>query len=291
MVKLRNFVLLCAMLGGQWLTMDAVVRFTQNGLEYSKDNGSTVKKVSLEKVDPTLRDVVIPEAVYYDGKRLEVTYIESKAFKGNTTITSVTVPNTVVNILPNSFSGCTSLQRAIIGAQRVRESAFAGCSSLKEVEITNNASVWKGAVPQGVRVIGRHYEVEPFTQVRVSQLKDYIDLNRSNINLTGKPIVMFSTGVAGCIPAHLEQIELPMYLAKTGVKNAVTLEINIGEMTDSEKNWMKDFCARTNTSEKSVPCTWVILPDGRMYGVCGFSKSEWQTDGYKELKKWLYYCQ
>lgn len=59
----------------------------------------------------TNTDLVFPEN--YNGK--PVTLIGSDAFKDNTTITSIVIPDSYTSIGMNAFRGCTALESAVIG--------------------------------------------------------------------------------------------------------------------------------------------------------------------------------
>lgn len=59
----------------------------------------------------TNTDLVFPDN--YNGK--PVTLISSDAFKDNTTITSIVIPDNYTSIGMNAFRGCTALESAIIG--------------------------------------------------------------------------------------------------------------------------------------------------------------------------------
>ena len=59
--------------------------------------------------DPTEKDVVIPESVMIDGETHPVTVIGDEAFKDNTSLTLVCIPETIVEIGEDAFSGCSGL--------------------------------------------------------------------------------------------------------------------------------------------------------------------------------------
>lgn len=85
------------------------------------------------------RHIVIP-SVYLDRK---VTRIFSCAFKNQTSIISVTIPEGVFSIGRFAFSGCTSLTQVNIpeGMLRIQEGAFAKCTSLVSVCIPKTVTV------------------------------------------------------------------------------------------------------------------------------------------------------
>lgn len=86
----------------------------------------------------TATDVVIPSKI--DG--VTVTKIGQYAFKNNETITSVKIPNTVTEIQPGAFSGCTSLEKVILPYSLINLGAYAfwGCSSLVSIEIPDSVN-------------------------------------------------------------------------------------------------------------------------------------------------------
>ena len=59
-------------------------------------------------------DMVVPETEIINGETLRVRYIGSEAFYGCVNLTSVTLPNTIVNIGYHSFADCHLLPSAIV---------------------------------------------------------------------------------------------------------------------------------------------------------------------------------
>jgi len=107
-------------------------------------------------------NVAIPASVIYEGRTYSVTSISSESFNGCYEVTSVTIPNTVINIdglafwgckaltsisIPNSviniggsaFSYCTGLTSVVIGSgvTSIGKWLFSNCSSLPTIELPN----------------------------------------------------------------------------------------------------------------------------------------------------------
>lgn len=80
--------------------------------------------------------IVIPST--YEGK--PVTSIEASAFAGNSSITSVVIPNSVTSIGQNAFWLCSGLESVKIGnhVTSIGAQAFYGCDLLKKLTLGNN---------------------------------------------------------------------------------------------------------------------------------------------------------
>ena len=72
-------------------------------------------------------DVEIASTVVINGQPYQVTGIADEAFKGNTTITSVTIPEGITTIGASAFDGCSNMMTVIIGKDvaTIGEKAFA----------------------------------------------------------------------------------------------------------------------------------------------------------------------
>lgn len=92
------------------------------------------------------RDVTIPDEVTYKSNTYIVVGIGSKAFDGNTTLQSVTIPYGVTYIDWDAFCGCTGLTSVSISetVKIIEGYAFLGCTGLTSFTI-----------PEGVEEIGQ----------------------------------------------------------------------------------------------------------------------------------------
>ena len=87
--------------------------------------------------------------LYYLGNATELTLpgdykggnytIGANVFKGNTTITSVTIPNSVTSIDDDAFAGCTNVEKLYLDCAEVGD-WFCGVSAMKEVTIGNGVT-------------------------------------------------------------------------------------------------------------------------------------------------------
>ena len=87
-------------------------------------------------------NIVIPEEITYENKTLKVTSIGKDAFYHRSSMTSVTIPNSVTSIGSKAFSGCSKLTSITIpnSVTILGISAFEGCSGLTSVTIPNSVT-------------------------------------------------------------------------------------------------------------------------------------------------------
>ena len=96
-------------------------------------NGSADKTSAAIEIPATVKDA--------NGVEYKVTKIADGAFKGNTTVTTVTIGENVTEIGKNAFLGCTSLKTLKIDSNKITkigESAFKGDKALKSVDLSKS---------------------------------------------------------------------------------------------------------------------------------------------------------
>ena len=99
------------------------------------DYGIKDGAVFIKKYTGTAVNVVIPEKI----EDLPVKTISMNAFMASN-IESVTVPDSVTNIMMEAFQGCKSLKKAMLGngVVEIGARAFRGCSALEEIKLSEN---------------------------------------------------------------------------------------------------------------------------------------------------------
>lgn len=106
------------------------------GLSYNLSHDGTYYTVS--KGTSTDENIIIPNS--YKG--IPVTGIESHAFFFCTSLTSITIPNSVTSIGYGAFKGCTSLTSITIpdSVTSIGDVAFSGCTNLANITIPDSVT-------------------------------------------------------------------------------------------------------------------------------------------------------
>ena len=139
------FLSLAVLLSLPMLAAVAVVEVKIDGINYQL---YSVTKTAIISHGEYSGKIVIPESVECDGKTYHVTTIGVKAFEWCSGLTSVTIPNSVVDIREEAFHGCTGLTSVTIpiSVESIGWGAFWGCSGLTSVTIPNSVkSIGMGA--------------------------------------------------------------------------------------------------------------------------------------------------
>ncbi len=122
------------------------VELWQNDVKYTLFFGAGTAEVNDASED--INNIVIPEKITFNGKDYPVTRIEERAFRGCSSLISITIPNSVTSIGNSAFYGCYNLVSIIIPSSvtSIEEDAFYLCSSLTSVTIPNSVtSIGAGA--------------------------------------------------------------------------------------------------------------------------------------------------
>ena len=235
-----------------------------DGLQYSyhTDNTATVSGYT-----GAATELVIPAEVTHEGKTYKVTAIGGYAFQGNSTLTSITIPEGVTTIEYSAFSGCTSLTKVTIpeGVTTIGGHAFHDCTSLTSITIPEGVteiayyafagctSLTNVTIPEGVTYI-RNLAFSGCTSLKSVSLpasltvcdQAFYGLNLTKVTFaTPQPPDFIWISPEGSLPAFwgatIEQIQLPegadeqkwrVALEGAQLNNAVDeIQIIIGEAT------------------------------------------------------------
>ncbi len=173
MRKVIGGVIVCAVL----LVLSAsVVSAAKSGkYTYTTSGG----KATISGVDTSISgEVVIPSTL----GGCPVTAIGNEAFFMCSSITSITIPDTVTSIGNSAFYNCSALTKIEIptGVKIVKESAFAECKKLKDINISESntyISFTDGILYSGTTAIfcsDAYYATNNITEVRIKDGTDKI---------------------------------------------------------------------------------------------------------------------
>ena len=132
-------------------------------------------------------NVVIPDTVSYNGTTYNVTEFRIVGtygtFENCSSLTSITIPNSITSIGYSAFSGCSSLTSVTIpnSATSIEDYAFSGCSSLTSVTIPNSVTSIEDNAFNGCSSLTSVTIPNSFTSIGGSAFKDCNNLTAITI--------------------------------------------------------------------------------------------------------------
>lgn len=93
-----------------------------------------------------MENFVIPTTYVKNSNIYSVVKIGRNAFKDNTKLKSIVIPNGIQEIDEGAFSGCTKLETIIIpsSVKKIGNGVFKGCTNLKNIELSNGIEQIEG---------------------------------------------------------------------------------------------------------------------------------------------------
>ena len=108
-----------------------------DGIYYNLNGDEAIVTTSNNVTKVYSGDIVIPQKITYKDKTYEVKSIGELAFKHNSNLTSITMPEGIISIGPQAFSGCKNLKSIFIpsSVSIIGDDIFAGCSVLNSIRV------------------------------------------------------------------------------------------------------------------------------------------------------------
>lgn len=109
-----------------------------DGVSYMSTSNNTVVVVSI--ADTT--DVIIPDTIVVDEVKYLVNEISATAFSACPNVTTVTIPNSVIEVKANTFENCKNLTNVLLPntLTTIGDAAFKGCESMTSITIPNSVT-------------------------------------------------------------------------------------------------------------------------------------------------------
>lgn len=145
-----------------------------SGLQITFDANAAAKNadkvVIVDGVLTGVKDGETVKGVVDLREKTEITRIGTEAFKGNTGITYVMLPNTVVSLEKGAFQDCSALKGISIPSrlQSVGELSMAGCTALTQVALPNSVqNIGNSAFKGDSRLFMVHMRSADFSKLTV----------------------------------------------------------------------------------------------------------------------------
>lgn len=104
---------------------------------YDRSNPIHLNESNSAKITTYVGNVVVPEVFSVDGKSYTVTAVDEMAFANNTSLTSLSLPNTIMVLGKGAFANCSAMTSVNIPSliERIPSSCFAQCKKMSKMEI------------------------------------------------------------------------------------------------------------------------------------------------------------
>lgn len=204
--------------------------FTSGGLKYTTLTGSNVALAGFASGGATA-SVTVPGNVTYEGTTYTVAEVGADAFKNNTTLQQMVLPEGLTKLGANSFLGASKLNSLALPTtlQEIGDNAFESTSSLKTLEL-----------PQGLTKLGaRAFRYAGVTSIVIpgTVTKMGTDIFFGNTSLVyikyGEGIKTIPMSFRGSValeeidlPSTLQSVEYFAFAASSKIKQVTCRAIN-----------------------------------------------------------------
>lgn len=129
---------------------ESKMHFANNGdgtamVTYDRSNSIHLNENNQSKITTYVGNVTVPESFTVDGKTYAVTGVDEMAFANNTSLTKLSLPETIKSFGQGAFTNCTALTTVNIPSQVtvIPSACFAQCKKVAKFEL-----------PAGVKTVG-----------------------------------------------------------------------------------------------------------------------------------------
>ncbi len=129
---------------------ESKMHFANNGdgtamVTYDRSNSIHLNENNQSKITTYVGSVTVPESITADGKTYTVTGVDEMAFANNTSLTSLSLPETIKSFGQGAFTNCTAMTAVNIPSQitDIPSACFAQCKKMAKFEL-----------PAGVKTVG-----------------------------------------------------------------------------------------------------------------------------------------
>ena len=209
-------------------------------------------------------NVIIPQAVNFNGTNYPVTSIGYCAFEDCSGLTSITIPNSVTSIREYAFFDCSSLTSVIIpnSVTRIGSDAYHGCSSLTSVTIPNSVTsiewgTFQGCIGLTSATIGN--SVTSIGEYAFSNCSGLASITIPNSVTSIKEFAFKDCNglTSVTIGSGVTYIERGAFYGCSGL-TSISIDTN-NTIYDSRNNC--NAIIKTNTNELIIGCANTIIPN------------------------------
>lgn len=229
--------------------------------------------------DEYIGNVVIPSSVIYKEKTYPVTSVSMKAFYGCTSLTSITIPNSVIYIKEYAFYHCKALKAVTIpnNVTSIDQAAFCGCSSLTSLTIGNSVTSIGLSAFSGCSKLTSIIIPNSVTTIGQDAFGGCIGL--TSINIPNSVTSIGLTALRDC--TGLTSVTIPQTVTSigggvfSGCSSLTTLKVEAGNpVYDSRDN--SNAIIETATNTLIAVCQATNIPNSvTSIGVYAFSGCKW----------------
>ena len=135
-----------------------------------------------------------------------VTSLNSYAFEGCTSLSSITLPETLVTVNSNAFYGCTSLCQISLpdGVTTLAGSSFYGCTALEKLTVPSGVTVVNSSLCYGCSALRRVVLPEGITAIQTNAFYNCSALEEISIPATVTSIGTYAFFGCVSLPVNLE---------------------------------------------------------------------------------------